>query len=396
MDGQRILLNPGHTGGSWRINGKVLLRDNRKLSQAEFKRAQRICHAVKELVINRDAYVRQNRIDPSFCYPDANWSPTRNDYLATFNRVIEADYDVINSLRLFTQFFSGYSLRHAARSEGLPSFEEISPDLDSKMEKMKRETDEWLTRWTSIVSNVPYDYIFSPPRFLGEIGWDVAGIVVNHDTYVYQERINLLYDSGILGWLNDRVSAQGRLRILEIGAGYGALALKIKSLFPACEYWICDLPECLLFSALYLCLNRPDCRTGIAERAPYGFVYMPNYMIDKIQGEFDLVINTLSFSEMSEHQLRSYAAKIKDLIRQGFLFEQNKDNRHLGFLCAQEILVEYFKFHKGVVTTTVPQLTEGNPNLWATTPINLSPVQGAESGWWKRLFTQRKLKISFR
>jgi hypothetical protein len=86
-------------------------------------------------------------------------------------------------------------------------------------------------------------------------------------------------------------------------------------------------------------------------------------MIDKIHGEFDLVINTLSFSEMSEHQLRCYAVKTKDLIPQGYLFEQNHDNRHLGFLCAQEILAEYFNFHKRVESRTVRKPTEGSPNV---------------------------------
>jgi hypothetical protein len=356
----------------WRANRKILLRDNRRLSAAELKRAQEICHRIAQLVANRDEYVKEHRIDPLFSYPDSNWSASVNDYLTTVNKVLAADYDVINCLRLFMAFFSGYSLRHAARVVGPPSFEEIPPDFDSKMDKLMKKPDGWIRRWMRIVSKVPHDYIFSPPRFLGEIGWDVDGVVVNHDTYVLQERINLLYDAGVFGWLSDRLSTEGRLRILEIGAGYGALALKIKSLLPACDYWICDLPESLLFSALYLCLNRPDCRFGFAEEAPYGFVYMPNYMIEKIQGDFDLVINTLSFSEMSEHQLRSYAVKIKALIWDGILFEQNQDNRHVGLLCAEEILADYFSFYKRVGPRTGRKPKQGAPNLWANTPINLS------------------------
>ena len=357
----------------WRANRKILLRDNRRLSAAELKRAQEICHRIAQLVANRDEYVKEHRIDPLFSYPDSNWSGASvNDYLTTVKKVLAADYDVINCLRLFMAFFSGYSLRHAARVVGPPSFEEIPPDFDSKMDKLMKKPDRWIRRWMRIVSKVPHDYIFSPPRFLGEIGWDVEGIVVNHDTCVYQERVNLLYDGGIFRWLLDRLSAKGCLRILEIGAGYGALPLKIKSLLPACDYWICDLPECLLFSALYLSLNRPDCRVGIGEEAPYGFTFMPNYMIDKIHGEFDLVINTLSFSEMSEHQLRCYAVKINDLIPQGYLFEQNHDNRHLGFLCAQEILAEYFNFHKRVESRTVRKPTEGSPNVWSNAAMNFT------------------------
>src|SRR5207245_4068394 len=68
--------------------------------------------------------------------------------------------------------------------------------------------------------------------------------------------------------------------------------------------------------------NRPDCKAGIGEEAPYGFTYIPNYLIGKIAGKFDLVINTLSFSEMSEHQLRTYAQKISELIDDGILLDR--------------------------------------------------------------------------
>ena len=355
----------------WLVRGKVLLRDNRNLSQEEFQLAQKICHRVNQLVIDRDGYVKKNQLDPLFCFPDGNWSYAKNDYYRTFQEISACRYDIINWVRLFMPFFSGYSLRHTSGLPGGPSFEEIPPKLDADIESLLKWPDEWVNRWMTLASRVPNDYIFSPPRFLGEIGWDVSGVVVNHDTCVYQERLNLLYEAGIFDWLNGRLSAKGHLRMLEIGAGYGALGYKIKSLFPACDYWICDLPESLLFSALYLSLNRPDCRTGIGDEAPGGFTFIPNYMIDKIQGEFDLVINTLSFSEMSDYQLGIYARKIKELMTDGFLFEQNQDNKHLGLTCAQEVLADYFAFHNRVTTRGAWKVKEGNPNVWANVPILL-------------------------
>jgi hypothetical protein len=81
----------------------------------------------------------------------------------------------------------------------------------------------------------------------------------------------------------------------------------------------------LLFSALYLSLNLPDHKAGFGEEAPHGFTFLPNYMLDKLKGEFDLVVNTLSFSEFSEFQLRFYLEKIRDIIKDGILFEQNTD-----------------------------------------------------------------------
>ena len=282
------------------INGKILLRHNRDLSQTEFQIARDLCDRINQFVRDRDAYVAENHRNPQFCSPDGMWSPTaHNDYLNTFTKVSACSFEVINRLRLFVSFFSGYSLRRASIVPGAPSFETMSSSLDLEIDKLMKLPDEWVSRWITLTAGIPTDLIFSPPRFLGEIGWDVSGVVVNHDTCVYQERINLLYEAGIFDWLSDRLSSKGRLRILEIGAGYGALGCKIKSLFPASDYWICDLPESLLFSALYLSLNRPDCKAGIGEEAPYGFTYIPNYQIDRITGKFDLVINTLSFSEMS-------------------------------------------------------------------------------------------------
>jgi SAM-dependent methyltransferase len=355
----------------WRSYPRILLRDNRKLSAAEAERAREICQHVGQFVTQRDEYIRAHGLDPRFCYPDANWSASANDYFRTVDKVLAAEYDVINRLRLFMVFFSGYSLRHAARVVGPPSFEEIPADFDAKMESMLKKPDRWVARWMRIARRVPHDYRFSPPRMLGEIGWEIDGVVVNHDTYVCQERLNLLYDSGVFDWLSERLAARGTLRILEIGAGYGALALKIKSLFPASEYWICDLPESLLFSALYLSLVRPDCPCGFAQQVRYGFVYMPNYMVSELRGTFDVAINTLSFSEMSEHQLRLYAVKLRELLEGGILFEQNQDNRHVGLLCAEDVLTEYFAFHKRILPESNWKVTQGAPNLWANRPMSL-------------------------
>lgn len=226
-----------------------------------------------------------------------------------------------------------------------------------------------------LASSVPDDYVFSPPRFLGEVGWDVSGVVVNHDTCVYQERVNLLYESGVFDWLRKRLSQKGALRILEIGGGYGALAHQIKILFPHCNYWICDLPESLLFSALYLSLNLPDHKAGFGEEAPHGFTFLPNYMLYKLKGEFDLVVNTLSFSEFSEFQLRFYLEKIRDIIKDGILFEQNTDARHLGLLCAEDIIREYFDVSRVIKLRSARRTSEGTSHVWSNKPLMLEPLR---------------------
>jgi hypothetical protein len=82
------------------FNGRVLLRDNRNLSQDEFLLARNICNRILRFVEERDDYVQQSRVPPVFCYGDANWSKdASNDYTRTFRKVVECCYEVINRLR---------------------------------------------------------------------------------------------------------------------------------------------------------------------------------------------------------------------------------------------------------------------------------------------------------
>ena len=200
---------------------------------------------------------------------------------------------------------------------------------------------------------------------------------MNHDTIVYQERIATLYRAGLFNWLESR----REVSILEIGGGYGALAYGIKSIRPNARYTIVDLPESLLFSALYLSLTRPDERIEIHGpgvvtewhrrlRAwlsrPPSLSFVPNYMAEHLDRKADLVINTLSFSEMTEHQVRTYARLIRDkwLLPDGILFEQNQDNRHIGLVFAQEIIAEEMPHHRAL-----GRFSQGFANLWGREPL---------------------------
>lgn len=356
----------------YRITGKVLLRDNRDISAEQFKTAQQICAQVRKLVESRDAYIEEHRLDRAFCVPAGLWSGQAfNDYLNTYRQVAECHYEVINRLRLFVSFFSGYSLRRLSGVPGGPSYEALVPELEREIEALLERPDEWVWRWMSLAAHVPDEYVVAPPTMFGEIGWGVSGVVVNHDTCVYQERINLMYEAGIFDWLKARLGTKKKLRVLEIGAGYGALGYAWMHFFPACDYWICDLPESLLFAALYLSLSTPKRQHSFGEAAQDGFTFMPNYMIDRLSGEFDLVINTLSFSEMSEHQLRIYAQKISQLLGpDGMLFEQNQDNRHLGLLEAPTVLSEFFPSRRPIRGLSVVT-TQGCANLWVNRPAIL-------------------------
>ena len=190
-------------------------------------RIARLRRSIVSIVEDRDRFVNEHELDPSFCFGDANWgSNAKNDYLNLYGALRDCPAHLIEdrfvSLR---RNFSGYRFPATIPADDL-----------------------WVTLWRKYTLEIPARYLYVPPPIHGEIGPVINGIIVNYDTYVYQERINLLFESGILQNLEKRRS----VTILELGGGYGALSLALKRILPRARYIICDLPESLLFSVTYL------------------------------------------------------------------------------------------------------------------------------------------------
>lgn len=177
---------------------------------------------------------------------------------------------------------------------------------------------------------------------------EIFPLSINHrgpwraDTY--KAYVKLLFSLGF--------ERTGNLNILEIGAGNGALAIELLKTLGSeiTNYNICDIPESLLFSGLYISL------AGKQIKANATVNLVPNYFFEVLNwGKIDLVINTLSMSEMSEHQVRVYARGISKLIgTSGMFFEINHDNSQhewgknrgndIGYgINAKDYLVEYFR-----------------------------------------------------
>lgn len=351
-----------------------LLQNSRKLSGKELACARQSCEEVSNAVKGRSDYIRLHGIDERFALPDANWShESDNEFIQLFRRIAKGSTEDLNLLRGFTQVFSGFNLYEVRPGHGLTTANlNVGPGFDDGLAARLQERNlDHVQLHKSLVKGIPPEYVLRPPAMLGEVGHVVDGVLVNHDTNAYQERINILHHSGILKRLRRLAEAGRELRICEIGGGYGALGHWFKKTFENVSLTIVDLPESLLFSRLYLSLTLPGVPTGLGlQKVPAGIRFVPNYMAEELIDSFDLIINTLSMSEMTEHQIRKYAHLMRRswLAEDGLFFEQNQDNRHMGLQFAQEVLATIFEYHYPLHPPGAP-LPQGYPSVWSTNPL---------------------------
>ncbi|WP_404360885.1 putative sugar O-methyltransferase [Methylotuvimicrobium sp. KM1] len=352
----------------------ILPRDSNNLTQKEFETALKICDYINNVIQNRDSYIKNNSLDVSINNPAANWS-LHNSFFDGFRALVSRKFEHINMLRVFSQMFSGNYLgvKHA---EGLHVPQTVPKKLDyDVLSYLNSDPIWWKERYINLIAMFPQIGALTPPRDFGESGVIVGNVLVNHDTYVYLERIALLVKYGVVEKLNQRT----RPVILEIGCGYGALAYFIKKLVPNCTYICVDLPESLIFSGIYLTRYFEDYllvegETTNLEVNDSECVFVPNYMFHKLpesNSTIDLAINTLSMSEMTPEQVAYYCRGLAAMLgRNGIFYEQNQDNRHIGLTYAKEIVQKYFD--QQLDMQLMNGLTQGSATLWANSEDALS------------------------
>ena len=122
------------------------------------------------------------------------------------------------------------------------------------------------------------------------------------------------------------------LTILEIGAGYGNLASKLKTIFKKSKYIIIDLPEVLLIQNYYLNIFNSSLKIiNLIDNSETNIKKLDNYDFDialipfsdfkKFKNiQFELAINTRSLGEMPKEVLDYYIKWIEDNISTDGLF----------------------------------------------------------------------------
>jgi hypothetical protein len=330
-----------------------------------------IIKTIKELIEDRDQYCDRRKQPRELTHPAGNWEvgAKNNSIHELFQKVISGDDLVLRNLRLYAQPFSGFDLNKMEVVDGrleMPTAVPRSP-----------VSDPWVRRHQGITSSMPVAYRLAMPKVLGERGEEVKSDpqgLVNHDAYAYQERINLLYESGVLDWLQSQGGGQ---TLLEVGGGFGGLACGLlRCLKAPVRYVIVDLPESLLYAALYLQEALPHYvhSFDLSERGS-AIVYVPNYKFDewleRNPSPVKLAINTLSLVEMSDLQMQYYAEKVSHAIgKTGVFFEQNHDGRWLGLRESKQLLRSHFRFGTELKPRTIPCLLNGRADLWANIALS--------------------------
>ena len=149
---------------------------------------------------------------------------------------------------------------------------------------------------------------------LGGFGYAIDGRLFNVDTIKFFEVLIGMERGGVL----PAVRARERPVVCEIGPGWGGFAYQFKTLVPGATYVLVDFPELFLFSATYLASVFPQARllfAGEGAGAPLDgwrdadFVFVPHTSAGLVRElPLDLLVNMVSFQEMTDDQVRGYAA----------------------------------------------------------------------------------------
>ena len=164
---------------------------------------------------------------------------------------------------------------------------------DARAEARQRFAD----RLHALVASEGDELLVPERRELGGFGYELGGELYNLETLKFFECLIALQRGGILRPLRDRPAV-----VCEIGADWGGFAYQFKSLCPKAAYVIIDLPERLLFSAVYLMTLFPEARVRFWEQQTSGellssleevdFVFIPAAALDSMRpAHLDLALN---------------------------------------------------------------------------------------------------------
>lgn len=295
----------------------------------------------------------------------------------------------IAHLRLFCQSFTGFD-PITNRIDGMVPME-IPPDIDARLRGHTDFFAEFMVPLLFDHLRLPaYARVRLPFRF-GETGPLCDGFAANYDTWSLQAEVNGLYANGLLRRLRERAAGGRRVTVVEIGSGFGGLALPLRqAVGETLGFVAIDLPDSLLFAAIYLSvlwrdkpiyLATPEGYLAVGtwrttRTLPQGFaaVFVVPALAERVLRELrpvDLLVNFRSMQEMSDAQVAEYGRLAQMAMgARGLFYEQNAMTRD----CDRDvkgILAGLFAFGGPVPESDLRGLSPGS--LWSNVPLDLAP-----------------------
>ena len=265
------------------------------------------------------AYLRAKEcisVAPIEYHPGENWDTLLCSSRPGFYQAVQAR-DVEGLAILLNNFFRNEMGESIIGGESFfrmfaQYMDEVEPWLQHNMNVLMYSLDR-----TFDIAEVGLPPIGNP------YGYDVGSHIVQWNAIPNFYRAE--YSSHLLKQIN-------RFVVVEIGGGFGCFAyFLLKKDNPVC-YINFDLPENLIISSYYLSMAFPEKRTLLFESPEinidqgviedYDIILMPNYMLPRLGDRAaDLVINTISFSEMEMTTIEEYHRQISRVCRQFFYHE---------------------------------------------------------------------------
>jgi putative sugar O-methyltransferase len=279
---------------------------------------------VRERVLDMRARVDA---DPHYV-PSAYWK----EELANFEYMLDASPLIIDKLRHHSFHITGLKL-HDYRSG------------------QSRKRARFAAKLQALLGQGRPELFVPEAETLGGYGYDIDGHLVNLDTLKFFE-VFLALDKGAV--LDEFREGRERKLVWEVGAGWGGFPYQFKTLCPNTTYLISDFPELFLFSATYLMTLFPGARVRFWGEEPadrifanwrdYDFIFTPNTALaDLSPDQLDLVVNMVSFQEMTSAQVTSYVARAHELGAR-FLYSLNRERSGMNdeLDSVTRIVSEYF------------------------------------------------------
>lgn len=196
-----------------------------------------------------------------------------------------------------------------------------SYDYKEHHRHMSKKFARKLSDLRNVTKNLP---VFGEMGVLGDFGHPINGQLFNIDTLKFVESCIAIEKSGVM----DALRREKNLRVCEIGAGWGGFISHLSRHLPQSKFVIVDLPSTLIFSFTYLSAAFPNRSMGIFGADDYSgnedFIFvLPDDFLTKFNCKIDLAVNMVSFQEMTNEQVSSYSARIREL-EVKYLYSHNR------------------------------------------------------------------------